>query len=445
MSSVAARARALAAQAVARVRRGESLDRVLEERFAALPADLLRERALIQEMVYGALRWHFQLVPLIHSMLEKPLVDSDSDLESLLQIGLYQLLYMRAAPHAAVNETVNASEEIGLGRARGLVNAVLRRAQRETESLHRRIEADEHLAFAAPEWLLHRLRAAYPQDWRRVAEACNTRAPLTLRVHVGRTTRRACVATLAAAGHGVHEMEGLDQALVLEVPTTVETLPGFTAGEWSVQDAAAQLAEPLLDVRPGQRVLDACAAPGGKAAHILERTPTAELLALEIDPQRLALIRENFTRLGLHGQVVVGDAARPADWWDGQLFDRILLDAPCSATGVIRRHPDIRLHRTPRDLGRLTALQARLLDQLWPLLAPEGKLLYVTCSILPEENRETIAAFLARQPEARCLSWTHPALVRHARFSDPGYQILPGTAGMDGFYFAGLEKTGVEG
>jgi 16S rRNA (cytosine967-C5)-methyltransferase len=207
-----------------------------------------------------------------------------------------------------------------------------------------------------------------------------------------------------------------------------------------VQDAAAQLAALLLDARPGERVLDACAAPGGKAAHILERVPQTSLVALDVDAQRLARVRDSFARLGLTGSVIQGDAADPAGWWDGRPFDRILLDAPCSATGVIRRHPDIRLHRTPADIARLAATQARLLDALWPLLCVGGKLLYVTCSILPEENAEQMAAFRARQPDALTQTMAHPALERYAQRAGAGFQVLPGAGDMDGFYYASVTK-----
>lgn len=440
MNSPAAQARARAAQAVARVRAGHSLDDTLESQFAQLPASLANERALIQEMVYGAIRWHFQLMPLVRGLLDKPLSGQHGDLDALLHVGLYQLLYMRVAPHAAVNETVNAAAALGKGRAGGLVNAVMRRALRELEALRARIAAEESLALATPDWLLARLKTAYPQDWRAIAAAGNARAPLTLRVHLGRITRVDSAEKIAAAGIPVHPVDDIDSALMLNTPVPVTELPGFHAGELSVQDAAAQLAAVLLDVRPGMQVLDACAAPGGKAAHILECTPTARLTVLDIDSERLARVRGNFARLGLAGEIVTGDAGRPADWWDGRPFDRILLDAPCSATGVIRRHPDIRLHRRPNDIDRLARLQTRLLDGLWPLLAPGGKLLYVTCSILPEENGRQVEAFVARQPLACPVPLAHPALARHAWFDGFGYQIPPGAGDMDGFYFAALTR-----
>jgi len=438
MTSPAAAARASAAQAVEAVRAGRALDSALEQVFASLPPALARERALIQEMTYGTVRWLLQLEPVIRERLEKPLKAKDRDLESLLLVGLYQLLHMQVAAHAAVKETVEAASLLKKEWAKGLVNALLRRVLREQETIRARLAQDDKLAH--PEWLLARLRQAYPQDWRAIADASNARPPLTLRVHLGRTTRDAYRARLRQAGIGARALPEMDSALILDSPLPVEALPGFREGDVSVQDAAAQLAAPLLDCPPGARVLDACAAPGGKAAHLLERDPRLELVALDVDGTRLESVHENFSRLGLRAAIVQGDAARPEDWWDRRPFDRILLDAPCSATGVIRRHPDIRLHRTPKDVERLVATQARLLDRLWPLLASGGKLLYVTCSILPEENRQQMEAFVARQPQACAETLAHPALAQHARAEGPGWQILPGSGDMDGFYYARLAR-----
>jgi 16S rRNA (cytosine967-C5)-methyltransferase len=435
-----AAARAAAARAVSAVYRGRSLDAALAETFSAPSAELAGERALIQEMAYGALRWHFQLLPLVRGFLEKPFKDKDADIEALLVIGFYQLLHMRVASHAAVKETVEATLVLKKDWAKGMTNAVLRRVLREEAPIRARIAADEQLALAHPAWLLARLKEIYPDHWQAIAVANNTRPPLCLRVHGGKISRAAYFDQLTQAGIAARPVPDVDSALILDSPVPVETLPGFRNGEVSVQDAAAQLAAVLLDVRPGVRVLDACAAPGGKAAHILERVPQASLVALDLDAQRLGRIRENFARLGLAGAVLQGDATDPSDWWDGIPFDCILLDAPCSATGVIRRHPDIRLHRTPADIKRLAATQARLLDALWPLLGVGGKLLYVTCSILPEENAEQVAAFHARHPDALAQTLAHPALERYAQRAGTGYQILPGAGDLDGFFYARVTK-----
>lgn len=438
--SAAAAARARAARVVLAVRHGRSLDTTLAEAFTQLPAELERERALIQELSYGAIRWHYQLAQLVAEWLDRPLKPKDDDLAALLAIGLYQLLYMRLGAHAAVNETVEATAVLDKPWAKGMVNAVLRRALRERESIDTRLAGDETLALAHPRWLLERLKAAWPQHWRATAQANNARPPLTLRVNRARTSRADYLARLAEAGIAAHAPADIDDAVVLETPLPVERLPGFADGLVSVQDGAAQLAAALLDVAPGQRVLDACAAPGGKAAHVLELEPGADLTAIDIDAARLERVRDTFARLGLRGRIVCGDAAEPGRWWDGRPFERILLDAPCSGSGVIRRHPDIRLHRTHADLGRLAATQARLLDALWPLLAPGGKLLYVTCSVLPEENHLQIAQFCARTPGVRTAAPPHPALARYAHADGLGFQLLPGAHELDGFYFAALVR-----
>ena len=439
MSNAAAVARAAAAQAVQAVWRGRSLDVALPNALAALPATLAREHAVIQEMTYGALRWHFQLLPLVRSFIQKPFQDKDADVEALLVVGFYQLLHMRVAAHAAVNETVEAVTVLKKDWAKPMLNAVLRRVTREDAVLRARIAADEILELAQPAWMIAQLKQDWPKDWRAIAQANNARAPLSLRVHAGKTTRAAYLQELAQAGLVAQPVEHIDSAVVLETPVAVEILPGFRNGVVSVQDAAAQLAALLLDARPGERVLDACAAPGGKAAHVLERTPQADLTALDIDARRLERISENFARLGLTGTVVQGDATRPADWWDGRPFDRILLDAPCSAAGVIRRHPDIRLHRQPADIEQLAVSQLRLLNALWPLLGASGKLLYVTCSIFPKENQQVLMRFLAQRPDARVVTLTHPALAA-ARPDAMGFQILTGTQNLDGFYYASIEK-----
>jgi 16S rRNA (cytosine967-C5)-methyltransferase len=434
--SPAAQARVQAVRVVERVRRGHTLEEALEHGLESLPPAL---HPLIQELAYGTVRWIEQLSALLNTLLDKPLDRKQQELETLLLIGLYQLLYMRVPPHAAVNETVAATVLLDRGWAKGLVNAVLRRAARELDRLREEIAADERLACAHPEWLLTRLKQAWPHDWRAIATANNVRPPLTLRVNLGRIRRAAYAGKLAHLGLSAHTLPEVDTALVLESPVGVEALPGFREGEVSVQDAAAQLAAPLLDAQTGMRVLDACAAPGGKAAHLLEHTPGIRLTALDIDPDRLRRVRENLTRLGLGAEVVAGDAGHPEAWWNGEPYDRILLDAPCSATGVIRRHPDIRLHRTPAAIDQAVTRQARLLDALWPLLAPGGKLLYVTCSILPEENSQQTAAFCRRQA-AHTMPLSHPALARHAHFDGYGCQILTGRGEMDGFYYAGLVR-----
>jgi 16S rRNA (cytosine967-C5)-methyltransferase len=290
---------------------------------------------------------------------------------------------------------------------------------------------------AHPSWLIEATRDAWPDRWRRVLEANNERAPMALRVNARRLGRDEYLARLAERGLRAEALEGLSHGVVLATPCDVMELPGFEEGLVSVQDAAAQLAAPLLAPVPGARVLDACAAPGGKSAHLLELEPRcAELVALDVEAERVERMRENLARLGLAASTRVADASEPQRWWDGQPFERILLDAPCSATGVIRRHPDVKVLRRPSDVETMRATQARLLAALWPLLADQGALLYATCSYLPRENDEVIAEFVASRPEVA----VHPIRLAEGRSTSHGWQILPGEGGMDGFYYALLGK-----
>ncbi|MFL6711487.1 MAG: 16S rRNA (cytosine(967)-C(5))-methyltransferase RsmB [Sulfurifustis sp.] len=432
--SRAAAARAIAAQVIARVvLEGRYLDTALEEARAGQTNDAANF-PLVQELAYGTLRWYHQLAGISALFLSRPFKRKDTDVHALLLTGFYQLRYMRVADHAAVDTTVSAAERLNKAWSKGVLNACLRAYQRETERVDRAIDASMELRYSHPSWLIDAICRDYPNDWKRVLEANNERPPMTLRVNTARIRRDEYQATLAARGIAARPHASVESALVLAEPLPVEDLPGFVAGQVSVQDAAAQLAAVLLDAEPTHRVLDACAAPGGKAAHILERTPAIrELVALDVDVARLARVRDNFARLGLTARVVAADATDPARWWDGVAFDRILLDVPCSATGVIRRHPDIKVRRRHADLVPLRETQDRLLDAVWPCLAPGGKLLYATCSILDEENAGQVNAFLRRHADA--------ALER-VRLSTgrPGGQILPGQDEMDGFYYACVRK-----
>ncbi|MBI3574422.1 MAG: 16S rRNA (cytosine(967)-C(5))-methyltransferase RsmB [Gammaproteobacteria bacterium] len=412
---------------------GRYLDSALEAALAAAPP----EAALVQELAYGTLRWFHQLAGIAALLLEKPLKPKDQDVYALLLAGLYQLRHLRVAPHAAVDETVAATAALGKPWAKGLVNACLREYLRRSADMDTLVTQDPALRLSHPAWLLEKIHATYPDDGLRIAQANNERPPMTLRVNLRHTTRERYLEKLRAAGIEARPAFVLETDVTLATPMPVSTLPGFAEGLVSVQDAAAQWAAVLLDAQPGERVLDACAAPGGKTGHILERTPgLAELVALDREAARVALIEQNLRRLGVTAQRVVADASEPGAWWDRRPFDRILLDVPCSATGVIRRHPDIKLRRQPEDLPKLTATQERLLTALWPLLRPGGKLLYVTCSILPEENEQQITAFLAREGSA--VEALLPTTVGRQRAV--GRQVLPGDRGMDGFYYACLLK-----
>ncbi|MGH8283544.1 MAG: 16S rRNA (cytosine(967)-C(5))-methyltransferase RsmB [Gammaproteobacteria bacterium] len=428
-------ARAVAANVLVTVLRdGRYLNNALRElRPTTLPA---RDAALVQELCYGTLRFQPRLKFWLAQLLQQPLKDRDLDIHVVLLSGLYQLTEMRVPPHAAVQETAEACRHLHKQWAVKLVNAVLRRFQREQARFQSALPQHEEALYAHPRWMIEQFRASWPEDWQPILEANNKRPPLTLRVNRRVTTRDALMAEFAAAGICaqvcVHSADGL----VLTTPLNVETLPGFSAGKFSVQDEAAQLAAEIMDVQVGMRVLDACAAPGGKTCHILERHPDADVLALDNDATRIAKIHDNLQRLGLKADVRAADAGVPDDWWDGHPFERILLDAPCSATGVIRRHPDIKARRHPQDVAAATVLQARLLAALWPLLARGGKLLYATCSVLSEENALLLRSFLAMQHDAKavvlCAEWGVSAA--------PGRQILTGEGGMDGFYYACLEK-----
>lgn len=429
----AAAARALAAQIIVCVLDGRYLDAALDEARSARAADPA-VFPLVQEITYGTLRWYHQLAGVARLFLSRPFKRKDVDVHALLLAGFYQLRHMRVAGHAAVNTTVSAADLLNKGWSKGVLNACLRAYQRGPERAEPAIDANPEMRYSHPSWLIDTIRRSHPTEWERILNANNERPPMTLRVNSVRIRRDEYQSALTASGVTAQPHPSVDTALVLAQPLPVDDLPGFAAGQVSVQDAAAQLAAALLDVQPNHRVLDACAAPGGKTAHILERTPALrELVALDIDGMRLARVRDNLARLGLTARLIVADTADRPSWWDGVAFDRILLDVPCSATGVIRRHPDIKVRRRHADLAQLRETQARLLDAVWPCLAPGGKLLYATCSVLDEENAGQVQAFLQRHADAA------PERVRFAA-EGADYQILPGQNEMDGFYYACVRK-----
>lgn len=412
---------------------GRSLDQALPEAVAELADE--RDRALAQALAYGVLRHRRRLAALRSGLLQRPLRARDADLAGIIDLGLYQLLATDIPPHAAVAETVALCQRRRKAWAVKLVNAVLRRFQRESAERLAAADGPPAVRASCPDWLAGLLSAAWPADWEGLLSCQNARPPLTLRVNTRRTTREAAAAALAAAGHRARPVSGVATALTLDEPVPVSRLPGFAEGWLSVQDAAAQLAAPLLAPSPGERVLDACAAPGGKTAHLLE-AGDPDVVALDRDPERLPRLEENLRRLGLAAQVRAGDAGTPETWWDGRPFQRILLDAPCSGTGVIRRHPDIKWLRRAADIPRLQAEQGRLLRALWPLLAPGGRLVYATCSILPAENETVVAAFVAGRDDVAAEATMLPV----GQPVGYGRQILTGEADMDGFYYACLRK-----
>jgi 16S rRNA (cytosine967-C5)-methyltransferase len=414
--------------------RGQSAD-------AALAAhERSPQRAAVRAIALGTIRWYLRLAPAVEMLLARP-ADVSPTIGSLLAAAAHQIEYSRNAPEASVDAAVDAARILKSPRASGLVNAVLRRFLTERLALFARVDAGLPARTAHPAWLVERISAAWPAQAEAVLAADNAHPPMTLRVDLSRSSAPEYVARLADADIESHAIQWIDSAVTLTQPVGVGALPGFADGLVSVQDAGAQLAVPLLDARPGMRVLDACAAPGGKTGQLLERLGAgARVTALDVDRTRVALIEENLRRLGRTAQLAVGDARRPDTFWDGQPFERILVDAPCSSTGVIRRHPDIRLLRRPSDIRTFATLQLAILRAMVPLLCSGGRLLYSTCSVLPEENEAVALALLGAEACLAAVPGTFipPGALRRA----VGWQLLPGAeAGTDGFYYACLEKT----
>lgn len=429
--------RAIAAKIIYQVlAKHESLDRVLPQ--YCDNKILEKDRGLIAELCYGALRWFPRLDYLAQNLLHKETKKLDSLVHALLLVGLYQLIYLRVPEHAAIAETVSATRVLKKNWATTLVNAVLREFLRDKNTLLQNIENDLSAKYAHPLWLINKLQHAYPKNWQDILENNNVYPPMHLRVNLRNVTRDGYLQKLQTANISVEVQLSCNAGITLIKPVDVAKLPGFNKGLVSVQDLAAQFAAELLELKSEQRVLDACAAPGGKTAHILEVEPRiAELLALDISEDRLLKISSNLQRLALHAKLLCGDATLPESWWDGKQFSRILLDAPCSATGVIRRHPDIKILRTEGDIEKLAAQQLSLLESLWPLLADGGILVYATCSILPEENSNVIDRFLRQHQDAHELSISLPWGIK----MEHGWQIFPSQNGPDGFYYAKLSKT----
>lgn len=411
---------------------GQSLTAALDQAF--LSVDSAKDKAFIQALCYGVVRQFYRLDFILSRLLSKPL--KDIEIKSLALIGLYQLIYMRVKAHAAVSETVAAVPK-KKSWARPLLNAVLRSFQRKQSDLERQADSQSVALVSHPDWLISQIDQDWPEQASQILQINNQQAPMILRVNLARIDRDRYLEQLVSLDMAAAPVTECLSAIVLEQPVPVEQLPGFTEGQVSVQDTAAQLAAFLLEAEAGHRVLDVCAAPGGKAAHILELQPQLDqLTAIDIDETRMQRLRENFQRLNLQAELIVGDAAKPEDWWNGKLFDRILLDTPCSAVGVIRRHPDIKLLRRPEDLVQLQRLQRVILEAVWPLLAPGGVLLYATCSIFKQENERQVEAFLQDHQEAT--EW--PITADWGEMCHVGRQILTGQAGMDGFYYARIRK-----
>lgn len=390
-----------------------------------------KDKGLFQELVFGTCRWYFSLEHIHNQFLKKPLSKQDAIASTLLKVGAYQLLWMRIPTHAAINETVEAAKQLGQNKLSGLINAVLRKIS----SLS--LEADaEQARMSHPIWLQEKISHNWPEHARSIFEQNNTHPPMTLRVNTQKSTPKDYLDLLVK-----HEIEAAPcsyapNGISLVTPCDVKQLPFFDDGFVSVQDEAAQLCCDLLDLAPNLNVLDACAAPGGKTCAMLETEPTLAVTALDSDAKRSTRIKENLNRLSLKASVLVADALKPDTWWNGDRYDRILLDAPCSATGVIRRHPDIKLLRKQDDIKQLADIQLKLLHSLWPSLKENGKLLYATCSIFPQENSRVIERFLKQENTAKLEQ------IKSEWGIDTGFgrQLMPQKNGHDGFFYACLRK-----
>ncbi|EPP19295.1 16S rRNA (cytosine(967)-C(5))-methyltransferase RsmB [Vibrio fluvialis] len=421
--------RAAAAQVLFQVvDKGQSLSMALP---AAQQNIRPRDHALLQEICYGALRYLPRLESIANALMDNPLKGKQRVFHHLILVGIYQLSFLRIPAHAAVGETVEGAQDLKGPRLRGLINAVLRNYQRNQEQLDAQAVSHNAGKYGHPSWLLKLLQNAYPQQWEAIVEANNSKAPMWLRVNHQHHDRDAYQALLNNENIDSSVHSQAEDALKLAAPCDVTKLPGFEKGWVSVQDAAAQLSLHYLQPQDGELILDCCAAPGGKTAHILERTQGSEVVAIDCDDTRLKRVHDNLKRLNLSAKVVCGDARYPQEWWQGSQFDRILLDAPCSATGVIRRHPDIKWLRRAEDIAALAELQREILDAMWQQLKPGGTLVYATCSITPQENVLQVKDFLARTSDAQLVG---------SELDNPGRQILPGEEDMDGFYYAVLTK-----
>jgi len=423
------------------IKDGQSLTRALLNVSTANKIDG-KDLGLVKELCYGTLRWYYRLNAIAARVLNKPLKNKDQDIHILILLGLYQFEYLSIPPHAVLSQTVETAKKLKKDWAKGLVNALLREYQRKQQKIIEQLDHTSAAFYAHPDWLFDAYKAAWPEYWQAILEANNQRPPMCLRVNKHLTDRETYLQELSDNGHEAQSMAHTEDGIKLTLPVSEYKLPGFETGLVSVQDGAAQLAAKLLELESDFQVLDACAAPGGKTCHILESQQSIkQLIVLDIDKSRVAQITQNLSRLQLNNKqmikLIVGDASDDdKKWWDGTLFDRILLYAPCSATGVIRRHPDIKILRKAKDIDELVRRQASMLSVLWACLKPGGKLLYATCSILPEENHRQIIAFLQQHADAKediiAADWGHKTEV--------GRQILPGEEDMDGFFYARLIK-----
>ncbi len=426
--------RLAATQVITRILQGQgSLSSLLAPAQAQVSE---QDKSLLQELCFGSCRFYPQLNLILEQLLEKPLRNKDLDIKAIIIVGLYQLQHTRVADHAAISETVEVTRHLKKDWATKLVNGVLRRFQREQQVITSQLNSTANFQQNHPEWLVAMLKKNWPDQLESILVANDQHPPFCLRINTQKISRDDYLQQLAAQNIVAEPTQFSPYGIRLAQACNPKVLPFFEQGWISVQDEAAQLSADLLQVSSGQKVLDACAAPGGKTTHLLELQPDLDLTALDLEERRLIRLRENLARLGLNANVKAGDGTKPEDWWDGKLFDRILLDAPCSATGIIRRHPDIKILRQPDDIQKLSQLQSQLLKTLWTLLKPGGRLLYATCSILPRENSKIVENFLQDQQDAQ----EEKIIADWGVAQACGRQLFPQAAGHDGFFYASLIK-----
>lgn len=420
------------------VKSGGSLTRLLAENS---PKVSPKDQPLLAEITYGSCRWYHRLDAVLSVLMKKPLRNRDADIHALMIIGLYQLVHMRIKPHAVLTETVNAARHLRKPMFTKLVNGVLRSFQRDSQKILSQVDSQDTSRYSQPNWLLDEIKSDWPDHWENIAAALLKQPPFTLRVNQKKTDTNTYLQRLVSEGLQASPVDGINSALVLDRAVAVEQVPDFFQGYVSVQDAGAQLAAMLLNVKAGGKVLDACSAPGGKTGHILEQADTVSLTAIDVDATRLDKVKDNLQRLNLQATLEVADAAETNGPWSEQTYDYILLDVPCSATGVIRRHPDIKLLRRKNDLSGLVRQQRAILQNVWPLLKQGGHLLYVTCSLLSCENELQVDWFLKQQQDAEELS-LNPQVVHHKRIH--GIQVIPGDFNNDGFFYSLMTKRSIQ-
>lgn len=409
------------------IQQGESLSSSLPK--ALLKSESTKDKAFTQMLVYGVLRWYWQLQAILTLLVKKPLKQKDLDIQLILLLSLYQLIDTRVPEYAAVDAAVKLAKKQKKNWAAGLINAVLRNYVREKTDIEKRIQSKPQAVFMHPQWMIDRIKKDWPDNWQNILQQNNHQAPMSLRIN----QQKINIEKYTQQIDNIKSMH--EECIILDSAKDVSELPGFEQGWVSVQDAAAQKAAHLLDLKDEHRVLDCCSAPGGKTCHILETNPSIELQSVDASEQRLSRVQDNLDRLELSAELICGDATT-SDWWDGQQYDRILLDVPCSASGVIRRHPDIKVLRRQQDIEHLVQTQALILKNIWQMLKPGGKLLYATCSIFKDENENQIADFLAHEKNAEEIAiggdW--------GETRQHGKQIFPGDKDMDGFFYALIQK-----